>query len=292
MKRRYGIDLNEDERQHLNELCRKGVIGVRKYKRAQVLLLADQGLSNESIAEQLGVGTATVYRVRRDFVEQGLESALAEQSRIGRPRKLSGTEQALLIATACTKAPAGAARWTLQLLGERMVALTEHDKVSAQTIMRRLRENDLKPWQKKMWCLAEMDAEYVARMEDVLSLYAEPANPDFPVVNFDEAMKQLVAQTRMPTCPKPGQSAREHYEYRRAGAANIFLFFDRHRGWRHAKVTQRKTAHDFAECMRDLVGAVQLLIKRPQLGKRTPKTTGFERKMPNSEGIHRIVLSN
>ena len=61
-----------------------------------------------------------------------------------------------------------------------------------ETIRQRLKANELKPWQKKMWCLGKIDANYIAQMEEVLALYAQPANPDEPVINFDEAMKQLV----------------------------------------------------------------------------------------------------
>ncbi len=133
------------------------------------------------------------------------------------------------------------------------MALTEHDSISIETIRRRLKEKELKPWQKKMWCLGQIDADYVAQMEHVLDLYAEPADPMRPVVNFDEALKQLVDDTRQPKPMKPGQPAKEDYEYRRIGTANIFLFFDRHNGWRKAKVTEHKGNIDFAECMRDLV---------------------------------------
>jgi hypothetical protein len=71
-------------------------------------------------------------------------------------------------------AATGRARWTLALLADAVVALTPHARVSRHTIGRRLAENDLKPWQQKMWCVPRIDAEYVARMEDVLDLYRHP----------------------------------------------------------------------------------------------------------------------
>ena len=104
-----------------------------------------------------------------------------------------------------------------------------------------------------MWCLPALDAEFIAQMEHVLDLYAEPAHEKRPVVNFDEAMKQLIADTREPVRMKPGQPARQDYEYSRKGIANLFVFFDRHRGWRKVKPTKQKCAVDFAECMRELV---------------------------------------
>ncbi len=82
-------------------------------------------------------------------------------------------------------APAG--RWTLELLAEELVTLTEHSSLSRETVRRRLAENDLKPWRKDMWCIPKVDAEYVARMEDILDLYGEPSDPKRPVICFDES---------------------------------------------------------------------------------------------------------
>jgi hypothetical protein len=134
-----------------------------------------------------------------------------------------------------------------------MVQLTGHAKLSRETVRRRLVENELKPWRKEMWCVPTIDAEYVARMEDVLELYAQPPDRKQPVVCFDESPTQLIGETRAPVPAKPGQLERYDYEYRRNGTVNLFVFLDAHRPWRHVKVTDRRTAQDFAQCMRDLV---------------------------------------
>jgi transposase len=134
-----------------------------------------------------------------------------------------------------------------------MVRLTEHRSLSADTVRRRLAEKELKPWQEKMWCIPKVDAEFVARMEDVLDLYAEVPDERRPVVCFDETPRQLIGESRVPIPPKPGRPARVDYEYVRNGTANVFMFVDAHRPWRHAKVTDRRTSRDFAACMRDLV---------------------------------------
>jgi hypothetical protein len=194
-----------------------------------------------------------VYRIKRRFVEGNLERALAEEPRAGASRKLTGKEEALLVATACSSPPEGRARWTLQLLAGAMIELIEHDTLSRETVRRRLAENDLKPWRKDMWCIPKVDAEYVARMEDVLDLYAEPHDPKRPVVSFDESPTQLIGEVRQPIPPGPGQLERYDCEYRRNGTVNLFLFLDVHQPWRKVKVTDHRTAIDFAECMRDLV---------------------------------------
>jgi hypothetical protein len=119
-------------------------------------------------------------------------------------------------------------------------------------VRRRLAENDLKPWRKDMWCIPQVDAEYVARMEDVLDLYAEPPDPKRPVICFDESPIQLIGEVRSPIPAKPGQLERCDCEYRRNGTANLFVFLDVHRPWRKVKVTTSRAAVDFAVCMREL----------------------------------------
>ena len=252
MNVRYRVDLTQAERNALGALLSGGKHPARKLKRAQILLAADAGVSNDGIATSVGVGGSTVYRTKRRFVEGNLERALSEDPRPGAERKLTGKEEALLVATACSSPPAGRARWTLELLADALVRLTAHDSLSRETVRRRLAENDLKPWRKDMWCIPQVDADYVARMEDVLDLYAEAPDPKRPVVCFDESPTQLIGEVRQPIPAKPGQIERYDCEYRRNGTANLFVFLDVHRSWRKVKVTERRAAQDFAACMREL----------------------------------------
>ena len=150
MNVRYRVELNQTERDQLTTLLSGGKRAVRKLKRAQILLAADAGASDEEIARSVGAGGSTVYRTKRRFVLGNLEAALSEEPRPGARRKLSGKQEALLVATACSKPPAGRCRWTLELLAGELVKLTEHDGVSRETVRRRLAENDLKPWRKDM----------------------------------------------------------------------------------------------------------------------------------------------
>jgi transposase len=253
MNVRYRVTLDTSERVQLVSMVLGGKAAVRKLKRAQILLAADAGSTDEKIARNVAVGTSTVYRTKQRFVEEGLERALSELPRPGAERKLGVVDESLLVAVACSKPPDGRSRWTLQLLADEMVRLTEHDSVSNETIRRRLSELQLKPWQEKMWCIPKVDAEFVARMEDVLALYAEPADERRPVVCFDETPRQLIGEERVPVPAEPGKRRRFDYEYVRNGTANVFMFVDVNRPWRHAKVTDQRTCIDFAECMRDLV---------------------------------------
>src|ERR1700726_3771554 len=234
MNVRYRVELSQTERGELTALLSGGKHAVRKLKRAQILLAADAGATDEEIARSVGVGESTVYRTKRRFVLGNLEAALREEPRPGADRKLSGKEEALLVATACSNPPKGRARWTLELLADAMVKLTGHESLSGETVRRGLAENGLKPWRRDMWCIPRVDGEYVARMEDVLDLYAEAPDPKRPVVCFDESPVQLIGEVRQPIPAKPGRLERYDYEYRRNGTVNLFVLLDVHRPWRKA----------------------------------------------------------
>ena len=228
MNIRWRVELSQDEREELTALLKSGRHAVRKVKRAQIqiLLAADDGVGDGEVAARVGAGGSTVYRTKRRFMEGNLELALAEAPRPGAQRKLSGKEEALLIATACSAPPAGRARWTLELLADVMVVLTEHEGLSRETVRRRLAENALKPWRRDMWCVPKVDAAYVAAMEDVLDLYGEPPDPTRSVICFDESPTQLIGEVRAPIPAEPGRLERFDFEY---------------------KVTERRAAADFSQ---------------------------------------------
>jgi len=253
MNVRYRVDLSQAERNELGALVSGGKLPVRRLKRMQILLAADAGVADEAIAAAVQTSGSTIYRTKKRFVEISLEAALSEAPRPGAARKLSGKQEVQLVALACSDPPQGCARWTLKLLANALVEVIEHQSVSRETIRRRLDDNDLKPWQKKMWCIANIDGEYIARMEDLLDLYAEPHDPKRPVVCFDESPIQLIGEVRVPITPKPGKRYRYDSEYKRNGTANLFVMVDANRSWRKVKVTDRRANEDFALCMRDLV---------------------------------------
>ena len=191
MNVKYRVTLSASERVQLVSMVLGGKGAFRRLKRAQILLAADSGSTDEDIAQNVAVGTSTVYRTKQRFVEEGLERALSELPRPGAERKLGVSDESLLVAVACSKPPEGRSRWTLQLLADEMVRLTVHDSVSDETI----------------------------------------------------------GEERVPVRAEPGKRRRFDYEYVRNGTANVFMFVDVNRPWRHAKVTDRRTCIDFAECM-------------------------------------------
>ena len=100
---------------------------------------------------------------------------------------------------------------------------------------------------------SKADAEYVWRMEDVIQTYLLPYDPKYPVVCFDESCKQLFGEVRPQLPPRPGHPARMDYEYERKGVCHQLLMCEPLGGWRHVKVTERRTRRDYAECLRELV---------------------------------------
>lgn len=145
-KKLYVVTLTAAERSSLQALVAKGKAAARKRLHAQILLKADagpqgDGWKDQQIVEAFEVGRCTVERVRRRFVEEGLEAALNRQPQQNRiARKIDGKAEAHLLALACGKPPEGRARWTLRLLADRLVELELVDSVSYETVRRTLKK--------------------------------------------------------------------------------------------------------------------------------------------------------
>ncbi|MBX9583777.1 MAG: IS630 family transposase [Gemmataceae bacterium] len=252
--KRYLVTLTPDEREQLDALTRAGKRSARTTTRARILLLADQAeggpaWEDRRVAEALGCGHRTVERVRERFVTHGLDAALSHkaQDKPSRERVLDGKAEARLIAPACEEAPGGRKRWTLRMLADKLVELEVVEAVSAETVRRALKKTFVKPHLKEQWCLpGGPSAEFVSRMEDVLDVYHRPYDGDRPLVCIDEVPKQLVSEVRSPLPVRPGTPARYDYEYRREGVANLFMISEPLLGWRAVRVTERRTARDFA----------------------------------------------
>lgn len=146
--KKYIVTLTDDERAGLTELARSGKAAAYKITHARILLKADAapggpGWPDLEIADALGVGTATVERLRRRFVEEGLEAALGRKKQLNRkPPVLDGAAEARLVALACCAPPEGRACWTLRLLAGKLVELEVVPAVSYETVRRTLQKTN------------------------------------------------------------------------------------------------------------------------------------------------------
>ena len=140
--KRYIVKLSEEEKKDLHALTHKGTCGVRKLRRAQMLLLADEGPTDEEISRALDGSVSTVERVRKRFVQEGLKAALSERPRPGARRKLDGRQEAYLLALA-SSAPEGKKHWSMQLLADRLVELEIVEEISDETVRRTLKKGTL-----------------------------------------------------------------------------------------------------------------------------------------------------
>jgi transposase len=138
--KKYVVKLDSGEREQLLEMTRKGEIGARKMKRAQILLKADEGWKDEDIINALNTSRSTVERTRKRLVEGGLDKALNEDPRPGQRTKLEGKAAAHLVALACSDAPGGRDHWPLRLLADKLVELGVVESVSHETIRQTLKK--------------------------------------------------------------------------------------------------------------------------------------------------------
>jgi transposase len=148
MAEKYRVTLTPEERNELTQITTTGKAAAAKLRHARVLLKADAsplgpGCTDEEIASACEVSLATIARVRKAFVEDGLSAAVERRRPTGRQyRKLDGAQEAQLIAVACSAPPEGQARWTLKLLADRLVALEVVEAVSAETVRRTLKKTN------------------------------------------------------------------------------------------------------------------------------------------------------
>jgi transposase len=145
MHKKYVVRLSDTERAELRQLVSTGTAAARQLTRARILLLADAGQTDAAITTNLGVGTTTVERIRKLYVETSLERALSDLPRSGKPRKLDGKQEALLVALTCSEPPDQRDGWTMQLLADRLVAIGVVDTISDETVRRILKKTISNP---------------------------------------------------------------------------------------------------------------------------------------------------
>ena len=139
-RKKYLINLSDEEKQQLTKITQKGTLKARKLKRAMILLKADEGLTDAQIMSAISISRPCVERIRKRFVEGGLERALNEDPRPGQRRKLDGRGEAQLIAITCSQAPAGHEHWTMRLLAGKLVELGVVESISHETVRQTLKK--------------------------------------------------------------------------------------------------------------------------------------------------------
>ena len=136
----FPVPLDEEERNWLLTFINKGERGVRKLKRAHMLLLASEGKNDRQVAEALHACPQSVGNIRRKYAQGGLEAALNDRPRPGGERKLTAKGEATLIALACSAPPDGRVDWTMQMLADKLIELNLGESISDETVRRTLKK--------------------------------------------------------------------------------------------------------------------------------------------------------
>ena len=224
----------------------------RVVRRANILNCLHLEYGPVEIAAILNIDRSTVTNVGSVYIESGLDAALYDDERSGRPIDFDDRERSRIIAMVCTNPPDGKYRWTLDLIVEEAEKRGLIDrKISREEIRIILQQHDLKPWQEKMWCIGKLDEEYIRKMEDVLDVYARPYNEKRPVICIDEKIAPLIGDTRERILPKKsGDVLKKDYEYNRNGSVNVFCAVEPKTGVYINKVTERRCGNDFAKLLK------------------------------------------
>ena len=202
-----GLQLTARERQALREARGGGRrLSERRWRRIRILELLDRRWNLSQIAVAVGTCPREVRRVGWRYLELGMGAALTDDPR---PKKLlDATQQAAIVAMVCGPPPPGHARWTVVLTAAEAQQRGVVRKVGRETIRRLFVSHALKPWREKMWCVPQLDQEYLRRMEAVLAVLNRPLDKHAPVVALDERPVQLLGSVRPDTPMAPGQPAR------------------------------------------------------------------------------------
>ena len=269
-QRSYNIYLSKKER-HIIRHFQKKTSSANARTRCAILLFADlsryPGKSYNDIATASGACISTVIRTLSDFLASGFVKTITPnrnpKSNVAN-LKVTGDIEAKIIATACSPAPKGYVRWTLNLLYNQMrVVLEDQISISRATIGRALVKNDLRPHLNNYWCIPPTeDAEFVAHMEDILDVYQQPYDPEYPLWCMDEKPYQILGDSREPLPMRPGDITKTDSEYVRNGTVSIFCFIQPHSGRILHAVEPTRTAVDWAEKIKYLVDEIEPNAKK------------------------------
>lgn len=229
----------------------------RVIKRANILNCLHLGYTSTQISQILNVDPKTVTNIAHVYLDDGLESALHDDERNGRPIDFDDRTRSRIVAMVCSDPPKGHYRWTLDLIvDESQKRALVPATISKEEVRIILQEHDLKPWQEKMWCIGELNDEYIERMEKILDIYEKPVDVKNPVVCVDEKPVPLIGDKRERIDAKePGEVLKKDYEYTRNGSVNVFCAVEGKVGKYFNKVTNTRTGCEFAYFLEDISNA-------------------------------------
>ena len=175
------------------------------------------------IADLLDITPRTVINICNYYENSGLVSALKDAPRPGQPIIFDDRIKSKIIALVCSDPPEAFDRWTLELIQGKILEDGIAPSISKEKIRIILQEHDLKPWQYDMWCIPELNEDYIKRMEEILDIYEAPLSDNYPIVCVDEKSVQKLDNKREEIPVKEGSSRKIDHEYVRKGVANIFV---------------------------------------------------------------------
>ena len=219
-------------------------------RRAHALLLRQGGFSPAEVAAILLFTPRTVINITDRYEESGLERALKDNPRPGQPTRIDDRVKAKIVAIACSDPPEGFDRWTLEFIQEELLEMKAIDSISKESIRLVLKEHDIKPWRKKMWCIPSLNSEYINHMESVLDEYEKPYDPKNPLICLDEKPVVLFEDKRAPIMMDPGEVKKVDYEYKRNGSVNLFMAVEPKKGRYIVEVTENRGAEQFSHFLK------------------------------------------
>src|SRR5579875_330677 len=234
-RRAIPIKLSDEERHTLERWVRSPSQEHRLVQRARIVLLADQGLSNQAIAQQIGIHEVQVCKWRRRFAAQRLDG-LADQPRSGRPLRYGHDDRLRLIDTV-VKPPEVESHWSTRSLAAEV-------GISKSHVQRLLKELDIKPHQVQEW-LTSKDPDFMAKQADIVGLYLNPPENAL-VISVDERTQMLVREPVRPSKPvRPGTPERREFEYVRHGVQSLIAALLVHQGTVIGRVEPTHTRVEF-----------------------------------------------
>jgi transposase len=258
------IDVTPKDQKQLTLLLTGGVQQVRVVLRCLVLLQLAKGASAPRISQVVPLTSQAIRTIARRYQRGGLDSALLKSS-VPAPAVLDESQKQRIIGLVYSDASEGRARWTVRLVAQEAVKRRLVPHVGRETVRILLLDHDLKPWREKMWCVGELNEEYIAKVEDVLETYEKPYDPAEPVVCLDEKPVTLMPTFAALVQPRRGAS------YERRGTANVFCAVVPKAGRHFTFVTADRSAFEFARVACDLAmqyqdaDTIHLCPRYPQL---------------------------